>query len=70
MHGAFNHRGAQVGHAVHAAGRAELVPGMIEIEVHHDARFGVEAGERDEADPHGDAHVVAEQVEEPERPHQ
>ena len=40
---------------------------MIEVEQHDDAGLGIESGERDESDPDGDAHVVAEQVEEPER---
>ncbi len=57
----------QVGSSSSCARRAEFVPRVIEVEQHHDAGLGIEAGERDEADPHGDAHVVAEQVEQPER---
>ena len=44
-----------------------LVVGEVEVEQHDDAGLGVETGEGDDADPHGDAQVVAEQVEQPER---
>ena len=57
----------EIAHVIHPALRAEMIPGVIEVEQHHDAGFGIETRQRDESDPDGDAHVVAEQVEEPER---
>ena len=38
---------------------------MIEVEQHDHAGLGIEARERNEADPHGHAQVIAEQVEHP-----
>ena len=52
--------------SLHAPCGAELFPRVIEIEQHHDAGLGIEAGERDQTDPDCDAHIVAEQVEKPE----
>ena len=52
MHRAFDDGQAQVAHGVHAAEGAEFVPGVVEVEEHHDAGLGVEARERNEADPH------------------
>src|SRR5262245_36750526 len=43
---------------------------MIEIKEHDYSGLSVEAGKRDEADPYGNAHVVAEQIEQPESAHQ
>ena len=40
--------------------------GQIEIEQHHHAGLGIEAGQGDDAHPDGDRGVVAEQIEEPE----
>ena len=51
-----------------AAGRLGLVVRQIEEEQHEDAGLGVEAHERDHADPHRDGDVVAEHVEQPDRP--
>ena len=39
---------------------------QIEVEKHDHARLRIEPGQGDDADPDGDAHVVAEQIEEPE----
>ena len=38
---------------------------LVEIDEHHDAGLGGDAGERDEADGNGDAHIVAEPPHEP-----
>ncbi len=37
-----------------------VLVGQIEEEQHEDAGLGVEAHQRDHADPHGDRHVVVE----------
>ena len=37
----------------------------VEVQQHEDAGLGVDAQQRDEADPDADAHVVAERVEQP-----
>jgi len=42
--------------------------GEVEIEEHHHARLRIEAGKGDDADPHGDAHVIIEKIKKPERP--
>src|SRR6266436_2499307 len=70
LDGPFNDRALQVGLRVHAARGAKSVPGLVEIQQHHDASFRVKPGQRDKADPYGHAHVVAEQIEKPERAHQ
>src|SRR6266446_2593958 len=49
---------------------AKSVPGLVEIQQHHDASFRVKPGQRDKADPYGHTHVVAEQIKKPERAHQ
>ena len=45
--------------------RQPLLQRLVEIDEHHDAGFGGDAGERDEADGDGDAHIVAEPPHEP-----
>src|SRR5438105_4349387 len=64
---AFDDSGLEVVHGIHAPRSAEFVPGVIEVQQHDDAGFGVEAGESNEANPDGDTHVIAEEVEKPER---
>ena len=66
-HRAFDHRVVQIAHVVHASFSFEMLPGMIEVQEHHDASFGIETCERDESDPDGHAHIVTEQPKEPER---
>ena len=68
MDGTFNSGVLEVIHGVHATGGAELVPGVIEIQKHDNPGFGIESRQCDEANPDGDAHVVSQQVEKPERP--
>src|SRR5207244_3619181 len=67
LHSALHHSQTEVAHRVHATKRLEFVPGMVQVKQHDDTRFRVEPSQRDEADPDGDTHVVAEEVEEPER---
>ena len=40
--------------------------GKIKIEEHHHARLRIEAGKGDDAHPDGNAHIVIEQIQEPE----
>src|SRR6516164_2566872 len=66
LDGAFNDSGLEVVHGVHATGGAEFVPGVVQVEEHDNAGFGVQASECDEADPDGHAHVVTQYIEKPE----
>ena len=43
---------------------------MIEVEQHDHPRFGIESGQRNDANPHGGAQIVAQNVEQPERAHE
>ena len=40
----------------------DLLPGVVEIDQHDDAGLGGDAGQRDEADGHGDAQVEAQRM--------
>ncbi len=64
MNGALHDRLAQVTYGIHASGASELVPGMIEVEEHHDSGLRIEPRESDETDPDRWAGVVAQKVEE------
>ena len=44
---------------------ARVLVSDVEIEQHEHARLGVNAHQRDQADPDADAHVVAEQIQQP-----
>ena len=39
-----------------------FIPGMIQVKQHNNSRFGIEARQPNQADPHGDAHVIAQQI--------
>ena len=68
LHGAVHDRLLQIAAAC-AGGpaRRRFVVGEVEIEQHEDAGLGVHAHQRDQPHPHADAHVVAEQVQQPDR---
>src|SRR6266702_2483480 len=42
-----------------------VVVSKVKIQEHEDSRFGVDTEQRDQADPHGDTHVVVQQVQKP-----
>src|SRR6266496_3284925 len=56
----------QIAHRGHSPLGFEFFPCVIEVEQHDDAGLGVESSERDESNPNGDAHVVAENKKKPE----
>ena len=66
-HRAFDHGVVQIAHRVHSPFGFEFFPSVIEIEQHDDTGLGVESSKRDESNPNGDAHIVAEDVKKPER---
>jgi hypothetical protein len=63
--GAVDDRFRQVLLGAHLPVPHPLLVGEIEEQQHEHAGLGVEAHERDHADPHRDRHVVAERVEQP-----
>ena len=58
----------QVMYVSHATFRLTAVERGVEVKQHHLARFGIEAGEGDDADHHGQRQVVSQHPKEPERP--
>ena len=70
LHRTLDDGGIEVAHGVQTTGGPELFPRLVEIEQHDDSRFRIQTGQRDETHPHGDAHVVIEQVKKPKRAHQ
>src|SRR4030042_1374834 len=56
----------KVGEAPEATFLLRLFIGEVKIEKHEDTGFGIHTEECDQSDPHPDAHVVAEEVKEPE----
>ena len=66
----FYDGGVQIFDPVHASLRFELFPGVIQIKEHDHSGLGIKAGKSDQANPDRDAHVVMEEVQHPERPHQ
>ncbi len=59
----------QVGKGAQAPLLSGLFVGQIQVEEHEDAGFGIHPEQGDEPHPDADAHVVAEQIEEPDGPH-
>src|SRR5205085_9888373 len=70
LHRPFDNGGVEVIHRVHPSSRTEFVPGVVEVEQHYNARLSVKTRECNEPHPHGDAHVVPQHVEKPERAHE
>src|SRR5215472_7331597 len=60
---------SQVAQTVHSVFSFRLLVGKMKVEQHEDTGLGIHAQQRDEPDPHPDAHVVAEHVEEPDGTH-
>jgi hypothetical protein len=56
----------QVRHIPHPPLAPPLLVGHVEVQEHHNPRFGVQPREGDDPHPDGDAQVVVQQVQEPE----
>ena len=56
---------SQIAQIAHSAFLFCVFVRKVEIKEHEDAGLCIHAEQRDEPDPHGDAHVVPQQVEEP-----
>src|SRR5271157_1051357 len=67
LDGAVHDGLAQVVPIAHFAFADGIVIGEVQIEQHEDGGFGVDAEQSDQTHPHSDAHVVVQQVENPDR---
>src|SRR6266542_38664 len=65
LYGAVHDGVTQVTGGSQASFTVGVLIGNVEIEQHEHAGFRVDAHQRDQADPYADAHVVAEQIEQP-----
>jgi hypothetical protein len=64
--GSLNDGLTQLAETVQAAFAPGLLVGQVEVEQHEDSGLGVDPQQGNQAHPHGDAHVVAGQIQKPE----
>ena len=59
----------EIAEALQPAIQLGLLVGQVEVEQHENSRLGINSEQGNQSHPHGDAHVVADCVQKPDRAH-